>query len=297
MADRATSAAPAVARTDQAEGLRRLLGRNTARVIALESAAAGVGKTSIAINVAAALATRGLQVLLLDGSVAAGNISTLLGLRSRFDLHDALDGTCAIDDVLLHGPAGVMVLPAGGALRYGHSARERERFDAKVMQLAPRFDYVLVDAGAESAALRELSSESIIVLPATPTAVTGAYALIKQLSAQRAQQRLHVLLNRVSNERNARQIFDNLRRVAAAHLQATLESLGHVPTDAQLQRAAEGRQPVTEHSPASPAAAGFHRIAAAIAAWSQPAPARAPVARAATRSFEFPTYATAHAGA
>ncbi len=281
-------------RTDQAEGLRRLLGRNNARVIVLEAAAAGVGKTSIAINTAAALATRGLQVLLLDGNAGAANISALLGLRPRFDLDDAIGGACAIDDVLLHGPAGVMVLPAGGALRHGHSARERERLDAKVMQLAPRFDYVLIDAGAETAALRDLSAESIVVLPAAPAAVTGAYALIKQLSAQRPQQRLHVLLNRVSNERNARQIFDNLRRVAAAHLQANLESLGHVPGDTQLQRAAEARQPVTEHAPASPAAAGFHRIAAAVAAWSQQARARS--VRATPRSFDFPSYAIAHAG-
>lgn len=288
------------ARTDQAEGLRRLLGRNAARVIALESAARGVGKTSVAINIAVALATRGMQVLLLDANTGAANISALLGLRPRFDLHDVLDGVCAIDDALLHGPAGVMVLPAGSALQHGQSARERERLDAYVMQFAPRFDYLLIDACAEanaSAALRGLSAESIVVSPAGASAITATYALIKRVHLQRPQQRLHVLLNRVSSERNARLIFENLRRVAGVHLQATLECLGHVPRDAQMQRAAEGRQPVIEQFPTSAAAAGFHRIAGSIAAWSQATPAHARTTEVAPRVPVFPSFAIAHAGA
>jgi flagellar biosynthesis protein FlhG len=288
------------ARTDQAEGLRRLLGRNAARVIALESAARGVGKTSVAINIAVALATRGMQVLLLDANSGAANISALLGLRPRFDLHDVLDGVCAIDDALLHGPAGVMVMPAGSALQHGQSARERERLDAYVMQFAPRFDYLLIDACAEanaSAALRGLSAESIVVSPTGASAITATYALIKRVHVQRPQQRLHVLLNRVSSERNARLIFENLRRVAGVHLRATLECLGHVPRDAQMQRAAEGRQPVIEQFPTSAAAAGFHRIAGSIAAWSQATPAHARTTEVAPRVPVFPSFAIAHAGA
>jgi flagellar biosynthesis protein FlhG len=285
---------------DQAEGLRRLLGRNAARVIVLEAAARGVGRTSAAVNVAAALATRGLQVLLLDGNGGAANVSALLGLRPRFDLRDALGGACGIDDALLHGPAGVMVLPAGSALRDGLSARERERLDATVMQLAPRFDYLLIDACADanaSAVLREFSAESIVVSSADASAITATYALIKRVHAQRPQQRLHVLLNRVSSERNARAIFENLRRVAGVHLRATLECLGHVPRDAQLQRAAEGGQPVIEQFPSSASAAGFHKIAGLITAWSHPATARSKPANAPPRTPAFPSYAIAHAGA
>ena len=70
-------------RSDQAEGLRRLLGRNMARVITLEAGASGAGKTSVAVNIAAALATRGMQVLLLDANSGAANVSALLGLRPR----------------------------------------------------------------------------------------------------------------------------------------------------------------------------------------------------------------------
>jgi len=287
-------------RSDQAEGLRRLLGRNMARVITLEAGASGAGKTSVAVNIAAALATRGLQVLVLDANSGAANVSALLGLRPRFDLRDALNGRCGLDDTLLHGPAGVMVLPAVSALRDGHSVRERERFDATVMQLAPRFDYLLIDACADANAgslLRGMAAESIVVSAAAASAVTTTYALIKRLHSEQPQQRMHLLLNRVSSERNAQLIFENLRRVAGMHLRATLECLGHLPRDAQLQRAAEGRQPVIEQFPSSASAAGFHKIAGAIAAWSRPAAARAKPVAAIPRAPVFPSYAIASAGA
>jgi flagellar biosynthesis protein FlhG len=286
-------------RSDQAEGLRRLLGRNVARVIALESGAPGAGKTSIAVNTAAALATRGLQVLLLDANSGPGNISALLGLRPRHELRDVLGEVCCIDDVLLHGPAGVMVLPAAVALRDGQSARERERLDVMLAQLAPRFDYLLIDASADAnigTTLRNYSTESIVVSAAGPSAITATYALIKRVHAQRPQQRLHLLVNRAASEGSARVIFENLRRVAGAHLRATLECLGHLPRDAQVQRAAEGRQPVIEQFPASPSSAGFHRIAEAITAWSHP-PARGKTAVTPLRAPVFSSYALAQAGA
>lgn len=42
--------------SDQAEGLRRMLARGGARVIALAAASSGVGNTTVAVNLAAALA-------------------------------------------------------------------------------------------------------------------------------------------------------------------------------------------------------------------------------------------------
>ena len=266
-------------RSDQAEGLRRLLGRSSGRVIALESGGRGVGKTSVAINLAAALASRGLQVLLMDANSGFANVSAQLGLRPRFDLRDALTGKCSLDDTLLHGPAGVMVLPAFAALRDGQSVRERERFDATMTQLSPRFDYILIDTCAEGYAvnlLREITDESIVVSAGGASAITATYALIKRMHTQQPQQRLHVLLNRMAGERSAGVIFDNLRRVARVHLQATLESLGHLPGDAQLQRAAEKNQSVVEQFPAAASVAGLHKIAASVVAGSQPAAARAP---------------------
>jgi len=286
-------------RSDQAEGLRRLLGRTRTRVIALEAAAGGAGRTSAAVNIAAALAMRGLQVLVLDANAGGANVSALLGLRPRRDLRDVLSGVCRIEEALLHGPAGVMVLPAGAALLGSHSAREHEQLETAIMQLAPRFDYLLIDGCAgetPGSILRGLSAESIFVTAAGASAITATYALIKQVHAQRPQQRLHLLLNRVSSERNARLMFDNLRRVAGVHLRATLECLGCVPRDAQLQNAAAGRQPVIERYPAATASAGFHRIADSITAWSQEVQAHVAPA-AAPRPQALPTYAIAHAGA
>lgn len=51
---------------DQADGLRRLMAGNTARRVALVDGATGAGACSVALNLAAALAQQGRDVLLLD---------------------------------------------------------------------------------------------------------------------------------------------------------------------------------------------------------------------------------------
>ena len=52
--------------TDQADGLRRLMAGNTARRVTLVDGTTGTGACSVALNLAAALARQGRDVLLLD---------------------------------------------------------------------------------------------------------------------------------------------------------------------------------------------------------------------------------------
>ena len=52
--------------TDQADGLRRLMGRSAARWVTVLGSAPAVGASSITLNLAAALRQQGQQVLLLD---------------------------------------------------------------------------------------------------------------------------------------------------------------------------------------------------------------------------------------
>ena len=73
-------------RGDQAEGLRRLLGHDRPRCIVLASACAGVGKTSVAINLAAAIAAAGLRVLLIDENYGLSDIASSLGLPRQLPI-------------------------------------------------------------------------------------------------------------------------------------------------------------------------------------------------------------------
>ncbi len=54
------------------------------QVIAVTGGKGGVGKTSVAVNLAASLAAIGRQVVLLDGDLGLANVDVFLGLSPRY---------------------------------------------------------------------------------------------------------------------------------------------------------------------------------------------------------------------
>jgi flagellar biosynthesis protein FlhG len=100
---------------DQAEGLRRLLVCNRTQVISVVAGKAGVGRTSATINLAAALAHSGKNVLVLDENHAPNNLSDRLGLFAIHDLLDVALGKCKLREAVLTG-RGFRILPASRAM-------------------------------------------------------------------------------------------------------------------------------------------------------------------------------------
>jgi flagellar biosynthesis protein FlhG len=258
---------------DQAEGLRRLLERARVRMMTLDSGCPGVGKTSAVINVAAALAARGSRVLVIDENSGPANVGGLLGVRPRFELQHVIRGACALEDALLTGPRGVTILCAADGARALPGLRrvDQERLLAGFGGLDGRFDVVLVDTPCAQADRTGLFThavqDTIIVSSLAADAITASYSLIKRLREGPSGRRFYLLLNRVGCERNARVVSDNLRTVAQGYLATPLECLGCVPNDRSLRQAGPAFRPVVEAYPATPAAAGYRRIATAIADW------------------------------
>ena len=62
------------------------------QVIAVTGGKGGVGKSSVAINLAIGLAARGRRVVILDADLGLANIDVLLGLRARRNLADVIAG-------------------------------------------------------------------------------------------------------------------------------------------------------------------------------------------------------------
>ncbi len=67
-------------------------GPDPVQVIAVTGGKGGVGKTSVAVNLAAALAAQGERVLLFDGDLGLANVDVLMGLTPRHNLEHVLDG-------------------------------------------------------------------------------------------------------------------------------------------------------------------------------------------------------------
>ena len=75
-------------------------------VVAVSSGKGGVGKTSLTVNLAVALAATGKKVLVCDGDLGLANVDITLGLKPQFDLHHVLSGERTLEQIVIEGPEG-----------------------------------------------------------------------------------------------------------------------------------------------------------------------------------------------
>ena len=258
-------------RHDQAEGLRQILDRCALRVVSVS--ASGSGRSGAIVNLAGALAELGRDVLILDESSAGQGIAASLGLKAHFDLEDVIRRERDLDDVIVRGPAGIMVLPlARGARSLAQlPVPEQQWLVQHCGRLGLPVDTLLVDTAQGSASTLlwpgTAAQEVIVLAGGSASAITAAYALVKKLSGEVGRREFHVMVSDVASEREARAIFGNMARVARHYLHVSLDFMGHVPPDEKLQHAARLHLPVVAAFPGTAAAAGFRRLAQVITGW------------------------------
>ncbi len=265
---------------NQASGLRLLKPAQPVRVLAVTSGKGGVGKTTVSVNLAVAMAMAGKKVMLLDGDLGLANIDVMLGLQPSRNLAHVLEGKCSLEDTLLEGPAGVMVVPASSGKQ--HMAELSQVQHAGLVQafseLSRPLDTLIVDTAAGIAGsvitFSQASQQVIVVVTNDPASLTDAYALIKVLNRDHGIRRIQVLANMATNASEVREIYENLRRVAEKFLDVTLSFMGSVPEDEWLKRAVRHQRAVVQAYPNSAAAKAFHQLAAKADCWSLPQGAR-----------------------
>ncbi|MEW6314382.1 MAG: MinD/ParA family protein [Pseudomonadota bacterium] len=254
---------------DQAEGLRRMFARSAVRSITL-TGGQGAGKTSVAINLAAAFARRGRRTLLLDEASGAGGSAAYLGLRPQWDLWHVMRGQKKLREVMLAGPAGVMLAPAGKAVAALDEVSVAE-CDAWIATMAGwEGDVVLVDAAGGVSSLSLAAQETIVVVSAGAEAITEAYATIKAHARDFARQRFHILVNRVKSQQQAEAVFASLDQAMRRFLNISPHYLGMVPHDEEMRRSARLRLPVVEAYRGAQSAAAFGEVVDAIEQWPYP---------------------------
>ncbi|HVI58829.1 MAG TPA: MinD/ParA family protein [Luteimonas sp.] len=246
------------------------------RVIAVASGKGGVGKTSVCVNLAAALVNAGQRTLLLDTDLGLANVDVMLGLSPRFTLADVFAGRCELRDTLLEGPNGLMVVPAASGKRHMTELGPQQHVGLvhAFSELDLPIDTMVVDnaAGIADGVLTfcQAAQDVVVVVCDEPASVTDAYALIKVLSRERGVSRVQVLANQVHNTAEGRQLFDKLQRVSARFLDVTLGYLGAIPRDEWLRRAVQRQETVVDAYPSAPSAIAFRDIARRSRQWQSP---------------------------
>ncbi len=245
------------------------------QVIAVTGGKGGVGKTSVSVNLATALATR-KRVVLLDGDLGLANADVFLGLSPRYTLAHVISGERTLDEVLIQAPQGFQVVPAasGAADLATMGATEHLGLVRAFSSLAAQVEVLIIDtaAGIAQGVLQfaQAAQQILVVICDEPASLTDGYALIKVLSRNHGVGRFRVLTNRVRGSGAGRELFERFERVTTRFLDVVLEFAGEIPEDEYLHRSVREQRPVCDAYPASGAARAFRKLADAADKWPVP---------------------------
>ncbi|WP_134680902.1 ParA family protein [Paracoccus ravus] len=243
------------------------------RILAVANQKGGVGKTTTAINLAAALAETGLRVALIDLD-SQGNASTGLGIshdERELTSYDLLIESAELSDCLMKTDVnGLSLVPASRDLssvdveisnRPGRTQLLRNKLGS-----CQEFDYVLIDCPPALGLLTlnaMVAADSILVpLQAEFYALEGLSQLL--LTVRQVRQtanpdlRIEGVLLTMSDSRN------NLSQQVEADARNTLSGLVYktvIPRNVRLSEAPSHAMPVLHYDPTSKGSLAYRELA------------------------------------
>lgn len=232
------------------------------RVYAIIGAKGGVGTTTIAVNLAAALAKTLEDALLLDLNFAAGDAAVFLGVEPRFTVAEALENADRLDAAFLRSlvvrsrsgfdllGASPRVTPSSvDAAKLRDLVQFVSRYYHAVVLDVPRLDVSLLDA-------LDVATGIFVVLNHELPTIRSAYRLVSSLR-QKFGERVSVVVNR----------SDKTAEIGLADIEKTVGvKVRHVfPNDYRMAVAAINKgQPFAESSTGR-LAESFHALARSLA--------------------------------
>ncbi|MEE1516237.1 MAG: MinD/ParA family protein [Lachnospiraceae bacterium] len=266
---------------DQAEKLRSMVksqeetvkepAKRLARVITVTSGKGGVGKSSLAINLALQFRKKGKSVIIFDADFGLANIEVMFGAIPKYNLADMIFRGKGFKDIIVEGPEGIGFISGGSGINgLGNMNREQVQYLVyKLKELEMLADIIIIDTGAGiSDSVLEFvaaSGEVVLVTTPEPTSITDSYALLKALNARESFDaeicKIKVVANRVLNYEEGKNLFSKLEVVVTKFLKINLAFLGVIPMDMNMSKAIMQQKPISIAYPNSAGAKSVERIA------------------------------------
>ncbi|MGH9276827.1 MAG: Mrp/NBP35 family ATP-binding protein [Acidimicrobiales bacterium] len=249
----------------------------TARILAVASGKGGVGKSSVTVNLAAALAARGLTVGVLDADIWGFSVPRMLGVKGRLGAdedrrlirpHEVPVGAGKIEVVsmgLLVDDEDMAIMWRGLML-----AKALEEFLQKVAWGS--LDYLLLDmppgTGDIQMALGRLLPRAEMLIVTTPAVAAQKVAVRVADMARRSYLRVVGVLENMSeftcDHGQSYTLFGSGGGETLAH-DLGVPLVGQVPLEPAVSAANDAGKPLSVAAPESRAGATFSEVARRIA--------------------------------
>jgi len=253
------------------------------QTIACANQKGGVGKTTTVVNLGSYLALAGEHVLVVDLD-PQGNATSGLGLDRlsiERSIYDAVIDGAAIRELTVPGPvAGLDVVPSAVALAGAEvelaplEGRER-RLDRLIGEIAPDYDYVLVDCPPSLGLLtvNALTAADSVLIPLQCEyyALEGLSQLLATLDLVRDHLNPDLAVKGV-----VLTMYDartNLSADVAAEVRRHLDGRVFetvIPRNVRLSEAPSHGQPISQYSPESTGAVAYQALAVELRARDDP---------------------------
>lgn len=258
---------------DQAQQLRNVIKAknqnniNAARVITITSGKGGVGKSNLAVNLAVQLRKKGQRVIILDADFGLANIEIMFGVVPKHNLSSLLFQGKSIRDIISKGPMDIGFISGGnGVLGLNNLTRDQIIYLVKnISELNELADVIIIDTGAGiSDQVLEFvlaSPEVILVTTPEPSSLTDSYSVLKALYRNpnfiQGGTSIHVVANRAQSVEDGQMVYDKLKSVVEQFLNGSINYLGMIPQDSELENAVRQQKIVSIHEPNSNSAKAF----------------------------------------
>lgn len=204
-----------------------------AKTIAVSGGKGGVGKTTMALNIARILGESSKKVLCLDFDYNLSNTALKLGLRPKFGLYDYFAGNVGLEGLVLKTPFFDLIP--------GHHGLEKIVFDCEEMQFKAidlisqcekYYDYILIDcpAGAskEILSLCAYADKRLMVVNPDISSITDTYSMIKLLKNIHGTDCNHILMNRIKSKQQFDKIIKSIGETVEKFLSGRVVFVGAV---------------------------------------------------------------------
>jgi len=218
--------------------------------IAVASGKGGVGKTSIAVNLALSLTRTGGRVALLDADFGLANSHILLGVNPKKTVQDFLEKKANLAEIVSVGPLGMKFISGGSGLTNMLNIDKASRYSLirSMEPLEDDVDFLVVDipAGASDSSIAFVSASDriLVVLVGEPTSFMDAYTLIKASNLEMGVRNFSVIVNMAENNNQAKVHFDKFQAIATRFLDVDIKFAGAIPFSKKMRESVVKRKPL-----------------------------------------------------